>query len=73
MNKFRAYISTYTCFILISVAWFNEQRTTLVTSEVKSLYTGIAADYGLEAIGFWIKKHPDSLHSRFKKDLYWLV
>ena len=67
MNKLRAYISTYTCFILISVARFNEQRTTLVTFDVKSLDTGIPDYYGLEAICFWIKKHPDSIHSRFSK------
>ena len=31
------------------------------------MYTSIPHDYGLEAISFWIEKHPDSLHSRFSK------
>ena len=42
--------------------------TTLVTFDVKSLYTSIPHDYGLEAITFWMEKHPDSLHSRFAKE-----
>ena len=45
----------------------NNDSTTLVTFEVKSLYTSIPHNYGLEAISFWIEKHPDSLHSRFSK------
>ena len=45
----------------------NNGITTLVTFDVKSLYTSIPHDCGLEAIRFWIEKHPDSLHSRFSK------
>ena len=45
----------------------NNDSTTLVTFDVKSLYTSIPHNYGLEAISFWIEKHPDSLHSRFSK------
>ena len=45
----------------------NNDSTTLVTFDVKSLYTSIPHDYGLEAIRFWIEKYPDSLHSRFSK------
>ena len=45
----------------------NNDSTTLVTFDVKSLYTSIPHNYGLEAICFWIEKHPDSLHSRFSK------
>ena len=45
----------------------NNDSTTLVTFDVKSFYTIIPHNYGLEAISFWIKKHPDSLHSRFSK------
>ena len=44
--------------------------TTLVTFNVKGLYTSIPYNYGLEATSFWIEKHPDSLHLRFQKDLY---
>ena len=45
----------------------SSDSTTLVTSDVKSVYTSIPHNYGLEAISFWIEKHPDSLHSRFSK------
>ena len=45
----------------------NNDTTTLVMFDVKSLYTSIPHDYGLEAISFWIEKYPDSLHSRFSK------
>ena len=45
----------------------NNDTTTPVTFDVKSLYTSIPHDYGLYAINFWIEKHPDSLHSRFSK------
>ena len=45
----------------------NIDSTTLVTFDVKSLYTSIPYNYGLEAISFWIEKHPHSLYSRFSK------
>ena len=45
----------------------NSDSTTLVTFDAKSLCTSIPHNYGLEAISFWIEKHPDSLHSRFSK------
>ena len=45
----------------------NNDSTTLVTFDVKSLYTSILHNYGLEAISFWIEKHPDSLNSRFSE------
>ena len=38
-----------------------------VTFDLKSLYASIPHNYDLEAISFWIEKHPDSLHSRFSK------
>ena len=37
--------------------------------DVKSLYTSIPQNYGLAVISFWKEKHPDSLHSRFSKEL----
>ena len=40
----------------------------LVTFDVKSLYTSIPHEFGLEAIKFWLEKHPQSLHKRFSKD-----
>ena len=45
----------------------NNDSTTLVTFDVKSLYTNISHNYGLEAISFWTEKQPDSLHARFSK------
>ena len=45
----------------------NNDKTTLVKFDVKSLYTSIPHNYGFEAISFWIEKHPDTLHSRFSK------
>ena len=45
----------------------NNESITVVTFDKKSLYTSIPHSYGLEAISFWIEKHPDSLHSRFPK------
>ena len=45
----------------------NNDTTTLVTFDVKSLYTSIPHNYGLKAISFWIEKYPDSLQSRFSK------
>ena len=48
-------------------SWKNNDSTTLVTFDVKSLYTSIPHNYDLEAISFWIEKHPGSLHLRFSK------
>ena len=45
----------------------NNDSTTLVTFDVKSLYTSIPHNCRLEAIRFWIEKHPDSLHLNFSK------
>ena len=45
----------------------NNDSTTLVTFDVKSLYTIIPHNYGLEVISFWIEKHPVSLHSRLSE------
>ena len=47
----------------------NNDTTTLVTFDVKSLYTSIPHNYGLEAINFLIEKRTGSLHSRCSKGL----
>ena len=47
----------------------NNNSTSLVTFHVKSLYISISYNSGLEAISFWIEKHPGSLHSKFSKGL----
>ena len=46
----------------------NNDTTTLVTFDVKSLYTSIPHNYGLKSISFWIEKYPDLLQSRFSKN-----
>ena len=45
----------------------NNDSTTVVTFDVKSLYTIVPHNYGIEAIRFWIEKHPDPLHLKFSK------
>jgi len=39
-----------------------------VTFDVKSLHTSIPHSYDLEAIDYWLTKHPESLHPRFTKE-----
>ena len=43
------------------------EKATLVSFDVTSLYTNISHDLGLEAIQFWLEKHPELIHKRFKK------
>ena len=38
-----------------------------ITFDIKSLYTRIHHNYGIEALSFWTEKYPDSLHFRFSK------
>lgn len=42
--------------------------TILVTFDVSSLYTNIPHILGLEAIQYWLDKHPDQIDSRFSKE-----
>ena len=42
-------------------------RTVLCTFDVKSLYTNIPHEYGLEAMSYWLNRHQDSLNPRFSK------
>ena len=42
-------------------------RIVLCTFDVKSLYTNIPHEYGLEAMNYWLNKHQDSINSRFSK------
>ena len=37
----------------------------LASFDVESLYSNIPHDLGLDAIKFWLKKHPEDLHRRF--------
>ena len=44
-------------------------ESTFVTFDVSSLYTNISHDLALEAISYWIDKHPEDLvESRFSKE-----
>ncbi len=45
-----------------------EEDSFLVTFDVKNLYGSIPHDLGLEAITFWLDKHPELTQSRFSKD-----
>ena len=44
------------------------EKATLVSFDVTSLYTNISHDLGLEAIQFWLEKHPELIHKRFTKE-----
>ena len=45
----------------------NYEDTLLVTFDVVNLYTNIPHTFGLEALDYWLKNHPESLHARFNK------
>ena len=45
-----------------------DQGSYFVTFDVKSLYTNINHDIGLEAISYWLDNFPDDLHPRFHKN-----
>ena len=45
----------------------NHENTILATFDVVSLYTSIPHAYALEALSYWINKHPGSLHEIFNK------
>ena len=43
-------------------------NTILVSFDVTSLYTNIPHTLGLEAVNYWIDKHPDIIDNRFSKE-----
>ena len=45
----------------------NHENTILATFDAVSKYTNIPHAYGLEALSYWINKHPGSLHEIFNK------
>ena len=45
-----------------------DENAILVSFDVTSLYTNISHELGLEAIKFWLEKHPNLIHKRFTKD-----
>ena len=45
-----------------------EPDTILTTFDVTSLYSNIPHELGKEAIRYWVEKHPEMLHPRFKGD-----
>ena len=38
------------------------------TFDISSLYSNISNNLGLEAVEYWLQKHPENLHSRIPKD-----
>ena len=44
------------------------EKAILVSFDVTSLCTNISHDLGLEAIKFWLEKHPNLIHKRFSKE-----
>ena len=44
-----------------------KESTVICTFDVKSLYTNIPHEFGLQAMNFWLKKHEASINSRFPK------
>ena len=42
-----------------------QESSLLVSFDIESLYSNISHNLGLEAIKFWLQKHPDDIHSRF--------
>lgn len=45
-----------------------DPKTILVSFDVISLYTNIPHTLGLEAINYWIDRHPNTLNTRFSKE-----
>ena len=45
----------------------NYENTTLAAFNMLSLYTNIMHAYGLDALSYWIDKHPGSFHENFNK------
>ncbi|XP_062610424.1 uncharacterized protein LOC134272191 [Saccostrea cucullata] len=45
-----------------------DPNTILVSFDVTSLYTNIPHTLGLEAVSYWIDKHPDIINERFPKE-----
>lgn len=44
-----------------------DEETLLVSFDVTSLYTNIPHELGIEAIRFWVNKHPEAVHPRFNE------
>ena len=40
----------------------------LLFFDVVNVYTNIPHTFGLEALNYWLKNHPESLHVRFNKE-----
>ena len=44
------------------------EKAIIVSFDVTSLYIDISHELGLEAIKFWLEKHPNLIHKRFSKE-----
>ena len=45
-----------------------EEETLLASFDVESLYSNIPHELGIEAIKYWLEKHPQEIPNRFSKD-----
>ena len=45
-----------------------QKKANLVYFDVTNLYTNLSHDLGIEAIQFWLEKHPNLIHKRFSKE-----
>ena len=66
-KRVKSYIKDTTDF-LTKLPESTNPNATLVTFDVESLYTNIPHTLGLDAINFWLQKHPDDIPSRINKN-----
>ena len=71
LKPFLIYIKSYikdNLDFLAKCSRENRWNTILTTFDAVGLYSNIPHEYGLEAIGYWLDKFPESLHRRFPKE-----
>ena len=66
-KRVKSYIKDTTDF-LTKLPELTDPNATLVTFDVESLYTNIPHTLGLDAINFWLQKHPEDIPSRINKN-----
>ena len=67
-KRVKSYIKDTTDF-LTKLPESTDPNATLVTFDVESLYTNIPHTLGLDAIKYWLEKHPEDIPSRINKNL----
>ena len=66
-KRVKSYIKDTTDF-LTKLPESTDPNATLVTFDVESLYTNIPHTLGLDAIKYWLEKHPEDIPSRINKN-----